>query len=372
MTLYELTTLDKLNEAYEKCAKVSRWKEGTQKYRQNLLINNTALQDEVRNGTYKTSPTNGFEICERGKTRHIEAPAIRDRVIQKVLCKYILVPKLSKSLIYDNYASLKNRGTSFARKRVEVMLRRFLREHKDGYILQIDIKRYFNSIDHDVLKEMVHKKIHEPPDVMNLIDHIIDSSMDTGLNLGSEAPQIFAIYYLNTVDTYAKTVKRAKYYGRYMDDIFIFSDSKEELRDILSGIREQLKLLRLEINDRKTHITKLRRGFTFLQIKYNIDGTKIVKRPTHAKIARERRRLKKYRLLYDNNVMSELEIRNAYRSWRNCLIKDCNACKRTIRSTDKLYRKLFPEREIYIKQGRESLIQSIFRKEQQWILDHVQ
>ncbi|MBR4556490.1 MAG: RNA-directed DNA polymerase, partial [Clostridiales bacterium] len=263
MTLEELTTLDKLNEAFAQCSRISQWKESTQRYKTTLLMNNTQLQEDIRNGTYRTGPTNGFELSERGKLRHIEAPAIRDRVIQKVLCKYILVPELSKPLIYDNYASLKNRGTSFARKRIAILLRKFIQEHgEDGYILQIDIRRYFDSIDHDVLKELVHKRIHETPEIMSLIDHIIDSSMDRGLNLGSEAPQIFAIYYLSPVDTYAKTVRKIKYYGRYMDDIFILSESKEELRDILAGIKKQLSALKLEINERKTHITKLRRGFT--------------------------------------------------------------------------------------------------------------
>lgn len=371
MTLEELTTLDKLNDAFTECSRISQWKENTQRYKTALLINNTQLQEDLRNGTYRTSPTNGFMLCERGKMRHIEAPAIRDRVIQKVLCKYILVPELSKPLIYDNYASLKNRGTSFARKRIAVLLRKFIKEFgEDGYILQIDIKRYFDSIDHDVLKELVHKRIHESPEIMQLIDHIIDSSMDKGLNLGSEAPQIFAIYYLSPIDTYAKTVRGVKYYGRYMDDIFILSNSKQELRDILEGIKEQLKTLKLEINEKKTNITKLRRGFTFMQIKYNVAGGKIAKRPTHSKIVRERRRLKKYKYLYDKGIIGELQIRNAYRSWRNGVVKDCNACDRTIASMDRLYNELFPQKEFYRKCGRESIIQSTFRKEQSWILEN--
>lgn len=371
MTLEELTTLDKLNEAFAQCSRISQWKESTQRYKTALLMNNTQLQEDLRNGTYRTSPTNGFELSERGKLRHIEAPAIRDRVIQKVLCKYILVPELSKPLIYDNYASLKNRGTSFARKRIAILLRKFIQEHgEDGYILQIDIRRYFDSIDHDVLKELVHKRVHETPEIMDLIDHIIDSSMDRGLNLGSEAPQIFAIYYLSPVDTYAKTVRRVKYYGRYMDDIFILSESKEELRDILEGIKKQLSALKLEINERKTNITKLRRGFTFMQIKYNVANGKIIKRPTHSKIVRERRRLKKYKILYDKGVISELDIRNAYKSWRNGAVKDCNACKRTISSMDKLYDSLFPDKEFYCRCGREQIIHNTFRKEQLWILEN--
>lgn len=136
MTLEELTTLEKLNNAfYEYASNVSN-KESMHRYKANLLINNIELQDDLRNGTYKVSKTNNFTINERGKMRDIKEPAIRDRVVQKILCKYILVPQLRKYLIYDNYASLENRGTSFARKRITIMLQKYIKEYGDnGYVL---------------------------------------------------------------------------------------------------------------------------------------------------------------------------------------------------------------------------------------------
>lgn len=359
MTIEELTTFDKLNRAFYETARASSWKENTQRYKANLLAKNVELQEDVRNGTYRISPTTKFDIYERGKPRHIEAPAIRDRVLHKVLCQNILVPNLEKLLIYDNYASLKNRGTAFARKRIEVHLQRFIRKHgTDGYILQIDIKRFFDSIDHEVLKKMLHQKIHEPPETMALIDYIADSSSgsDKGINLGAEAPQIFAIYYLSPIDSFIKTVKGIKYYGRYMDDIFIIHDNKEELKGLLAEIKEKLSLLKLEVNERKTRIVKLSHGFTFMQIKYTFDGNRIIKRPTHAKVARERRRLRKYRRKLELGIMSESEISNCYRSWKYSTIKDCSHCKRTIQSMDSLYNALFPERDKYKKPKRHDLI----------------
>lgn len=277
MTINELTTLENLNNAFYAASKASKWKAATQRYRSQLLFNNLQLQNELRSGTYKVQPTINFWIRERGKKRYIESPTIRDRIVQKVLTTEILIPYLTKPLIYDNYASLKGRGTSFARKRVDILLHRYVRKHgTDGYVLLIDIKQYFPSIDHQILKEMVHKQIDEPKEIMNLIDYVIDCSShtDVGLNLGSEAPQIFAVYYLNPVDTYIKTVKGMKYYGRYMDDMIILSDSKEELRQLLDEIKVQLAKLKLTVNERKTHITKLSRGFTFLQVKYSVDRKK--------------------------------------------------------------------------------------------------
>lgn len=272
MTIEELTTLEKLNDAYYEASKASKWKPATQRYHSNLLVNNVELQKDLRNGTYQVEPTVNFYINERGKVRYIESPKIRDRVVQKLITKEILLPYLTKPLIYDNYASLKGKGTTFARKRVEIMLRRFLRKYgNDGYALLIDIKHYFPSIDHGILKSMVHDRIKEPKEIMDLIDYIIDTSShsDVGLNLGSEAPQIFAIYYLSPVDTYIKTVRGIKYYGRYMDDMIILGHTKEELKSLLEDIKAQLAKLKLEINERKTHIVKLSRGFTYLQVKYN-------------------------------------------------------------------------------------------------------
>ena len=365
MDLEELFTLENLNEAFYESAKISYWKDSTQRYRANLLPNNVKLQDDLLNGTYKVSPTVNFQINERGKIRSIEAPAVRDRIVQKVICKEILVPQLSKYFIYDNYASIKNRGTSFARKRLDILLQRYMRKYGDsGYILKVDIKKFFESIDHTVLKQMLLCKLKVSEPVMALIFYCIDTSSktDKGLNLGAEIPQVLAIFYLSELDNYIKSVKGIKYYGRYMDDMFIISNSKEELKELLTSIKAQLARLKLEINDKKTIITTLHHGFTFMQIKYNVVDGKIIKRPTRSKIVRERRRLKKYKGLYDRGLMSELDIRNCYKSWRNGLIKDCNACYKTVQAMDRLYDELFPIKDTKIKQSRNKIINQAFRE----------
>lgn len=169
-----------------------------------MLIRNLNLQEEVLSHKYKVSPTTDFKINERGHIRNIEAPAIRDRVVQKSLVKNVLIPSLRPYVIYDNYASLKDRGTQFARKRLERMLRSYIFHNgTDGYVLLIDIKKYFESIDHEILKQLITPRLlNEPKEVIDLINYIIDTSSKTnkGLNLGSEAPQILAVYYLNPLD----------------------------------------------------------------------------------------------------------------------------------------------------------------------------
>lgn len=366
MTLEEIFTLENLNNAFYEGSKISHWKDSTQRYKTNLLLNNIKLREDLLSGNYRVSPTQNFILHERGKIRNIEAPSQRDRIVQKVLCQKILVPQLTKPLIYDNYASLKNRGTTFARKRIDILLRKFIRKYDSGYVLQVDIKKYFESIDHQVLKDMLHKKLKEPKEVMDLIDYIVDTSSnsDKGLNLGSEAPQIFAIYYLSRLDNYIKSVMRVKYYGRYMDDMFVISNSKDELKEILQEIKQQLSLIKLNINDKKTHIVKLSHGFTYMQIKYSVDNGKLIKIPTRAKLTRERRRLKKLKRLYDEGKMNEFAIHNCYLSWRNNVIKDCNYCYKSIKRMDEIYNELFPDKESYKKVPRNEVIDKLYKEKE--------
>lgn len=359
--------LQMLNECAYECTRQSRWKETTQRYLSNMLVKNIELQADVLSGKYKVSPTVDFILNERGHIRQIEAPVVRDRIVQKTLMKNVLTPSIRPVLIYDNYASLTDRGTSFARKRLEVMLHRYIRKYgTDGYILLIDIKKYFGNIDHEILKKLIEPRIQdEPQDVKDLIHYMIDTSSKTekGLNLGSECPQIFAVYYLNPIDQFIKVVKGVKYYGRYMDDIFIIGRSKTELSSMLKEISSQLALLHLEINNQKTHIVKLSHGFTWLQIKYNITKTgRILKRMSHGKVVRERRRLKAFRRMMDAGQMTENDIWEAYKSWRGTVMKDHNACHKTIASIDNLYTLLFLPHENQPKPTRSDMVRQANRE----------
>lgn len=360
-TIEQLTELQNLNECAWECTRQSRWKETTQRYLSNMLQKNLELREEVLSGEYRVRPTVDFTISERGHVRQIEAPVVRDRIVQKSLMKHVLTPSLTPCLIYDNYASMKQRGTSFARKRFEVMLHRYIQKHgTDGYILLIDVKKYFNNIDHDTLKRLLAPRLKDQPDnVVRLIHYVIDTSSktDKGLNLGSECPQIFAIYYLNPVDQFVKVVKGVKYYGRYMDDIFVIGRSKAELKALLAEVEKKLAELLLEVNHQKTGIVKLRHGFTWLQIKYTVTPTgHITKAMSHNKIVRERRRLASFRKMLDSGVMTEPQIWEAYQSWRGSVVRDHNACDHSLREMDALYASLFPPHQQQPRQGRRALV----------------
>ena len=359
-TLNQLAELQNLNECAMECTRQSRWKETTQRYLANMLQRNLELQADILSGQYRVKPTVDFTLNERGHVRQIEAPVVRDRIVQKSLMKHVLTPSLTPYLIYDNYASMKQRGTSFARKRFEVMLHRYIHKHgTDGYILLIDVKKYFDSIDHDVLKQLIAPRLNdEPEEVIQLIHYIIDTSSktDKGLNLGSECPQIFAIYYLNPIDQYIKVVKGVKYYGRYMDDIFIIGRTKAELKALLVDVEAKLAELRLEINLKKTHIVKLSHGFTWLQIKYIISQTgHVAKTMSRGKILRERRRLKAFRRQVNDGRMTEEDVWQCYQSWRGTVLREHNACYRSIQSMDALYASMFPSHINCIKAQRSHL-----------------
>lgn len=367
MNLKDVFTLENLNNAFRETAKASHWKEAIQRYQANLLINNEELLNEILSGTYRISRTTDFKINERGKTRYINAPSIRDRIVQKVLCQQVLVPQLTKYLIYDNYASIGNRGTSMARKRIQYMLQEHIRKNgNEGYVVQVDIKNFFGSIDHEKLKKMSTLKLNVEEDLLRFIHYIIDTSSDYsyGLNLGAEAPQILSAFYLYPVDNYVKTVLGVKCYGRYADDMIAVVETKAKAWEVLNGIKGILAKLKLEASERKTHITKLSHGFTYMQIKYNIDNGKIVTRLVSSKITRERRRLKKNKALLDKGILTSADVLNNYKSWRESTIKTCNSCNKTIRSMDNLYKELFGNtiKDIHKKETRDELISEIFKE----------
>ena len=340
--LEEITDLDRLCEAFKEVRSVSSWKTSTQRYEADVIMQNLKLQGEVRADLYKQSPMLHFYLSERGKTRDIHAPAVRDRVLQKVVNQDVLLPSIRKYLIYDNAASLKGKGTAFMRKRHLIHLRDFIRRYDDGYILQVDIRHYFDSIDHNVCWEMVKPVI--PKSVRPLVHYIINSASDSdkGLNLGSEVPQTLAIYYLHRVDDYCKIVESVKWYGRYMDDIYLFGTDKAQLRRILEGIKAQLETLNLELNEKKTQIVKLSHGYTFMQLKYRIKDGRVIVTPSPSKIKRERRKLRAYKRLLDAGRISRYDIWLAYQSWRGSILGECR-CRKSIEQMDKIYKSLFGE-----------------------------
>lgn len=303
-----------------------------------------------------TDQQNGtkFVIRERGKKRNITTNIMVDKTVNHLLCDEVLSPAISPFLIYDNGASQKNKGVAFSRKRLETHLHRYYREHKsnDGYILLMDFSGYYASIPYKKCLQVMNNLLRNVDNeerimTMWILQNIfqvfsIESNKDRGINIGSQPSQNIGIAYPSRIDNYIKIVKGCKYYGRYTDDSYIIHESKEFLNEVLEGVLNIADKLELVINPKKTYITKLSQTFKFLQLKYSLTETgRIIKRINPKAITRQRRKLKAYKRLLDNNRLTYNEIENIFKGWMASNYK--NMSMQQISNMSQLYYDLFKE-----------------------------
>lgn len=166
--------------------------------------------------------------------------------------------------------------------------------------------------------------------------------MRKSVGIGSQISQISGVYYPTRIDNYCKIVRGLKYYGRYMDDIYIIHEDKEYLKGLLKDIQGICDELGLFINPKKTQIVKLSHGFTFLKIKYSLTETgKVIERISKDSVLRQRRKMKKLRKLLDEGKVSFADVRCSYASWRGG-VKHYDSYN-IILNMDKLFNELFIE-----------------------------
>lgn len=370
--------MNDLIDAFNKTKAGSQWKSSTQKFEASMLREIYDLFKSLENGTYKQKDFVEFMQNERGKMRPIRSIHIRDRVVQRALCDKILIPVLRPKLIYDNGASLTGKGVDFTRRRLECHLHKYYREYGNkGWVLQIDFSKFFDNIPHrNVLERLSLYPELEP--YMPLIEYILstfrydvsygydpnipfDSSehrrivknggrqdgseiLEKSVGIGSQISQILGVWYPTPLDTWCKCVLGLKYYGRYMDDCYIFHPDYIFLMDVfLPGFYERANELDLFINPKKTIITPIDHEFIFLKQKYSLTNTGKVKM-SHLKdgILRMRRRLKRLRNLFDNKMVNIEHIEVGYLSWRGNILKS-EGHSLALKTTDKIYKSLFGE-----------------------------
>lgn len=369
--LNRISNANVLMDSFYKSRKNSIWKNSVQLYEANLLKNIRRTQVELREKTYKQSPFDCFYLNERGKERYVRSISFYDRVVQRALCDQ-LTPIVEPYLIYDNGASVKNKGIDFARKRIENHLHRYYRKYGSiGYALTIDFSKFYDNILHKPLMDM-YNEIIDDEDILKLISHLVDSfSIDVSdynikenelfdsltyaksnsaktkeryinksLGIGSQISQISGIYYVHEMDNYCKIVKGMKFYGRYMDDTYIISNDKEQLKSLLEDIDKICNKLGIFLNRKKTQIHRIDKGFTFLKIKYRLTETgHVVRIPVKSGFVRERRKLKSFKKLLENGQMTFKDIEEQYKSWRGNIKK--YDCYNSLKNMDKLFKDLF-------------------------------
>lgn len=225
-----------------------------------------ALHYELEKGIYKHSPYKKFVICDP-KERIIHKSALVDRIIHQMIYNY-LNPIFEDRFIFDTYASIKYRGNHLAVKNFRI---KCLRESRGGrkeiWVLKCDIKKFFDSIDHEILFSLIERKVTDEK-ILKLIRDILASynvSPSNGLPLGNLTSQLFANIYLHELDYYVKHVLRIKNYIRFNDDFVIISENKNLLQDFSERIKAFLyHKLKLSLPDNKTSIGKFKWGIDFL------------------------------------------------------------------------------------------------------------
>jgi hypothetical protein len=336
--------IDNLYKAFKESMRGVAWKESVQRYEANAFKNILETHRRLLAGENVQGGFVEFTLQERGKIRHIKSVHISERIIQKCLCDQVLVPILSNSLIYDNGASIKGKGVHFAVKRFIAHVTRCYRENNHsntGYALLIDFSKFFDNIDHAILFQLLQSKINDER-IIDLTQRFIRVFGEgKSLGLGSQVSQISAIFYPNRLDHYIKEVLRIRYYGRYMDDLYLIHRDREYLVQCLSGIKKLCDTLCIQINLKKTHIIPLKKGVKFLKGIYTLTETgRVVKRADPESRKRMNRRLKKFKRLFEHGKMDYNDIRNAYESWRGNYLKRFDAYQ-TIKRMDGLYTRLF-------------------------------
>ena len=260
----QIISLDNLFLAYLEFRKGKRKKIDVQEFEFNLEDNLFELHQELKDKIYCHSNYTSFYITDP-KLRYISKACVRDRVLHQAVFR-ILYPIFDKSFIFDSYSCRLDKGTHRAVNRLDRFCQKLSSNNKENiFILKCDIRKFFDSIDQQILLELIKKKIKDKNTIW-LIDKIIKSfNQNKGLPLGNVTSQLFANIYLNKLDQFIKHKLKIKYYLRYCDDFLILSKDKDYLNNLVHRINKFLtNELKLNLHARKIIYRKYFQGVDFL------------------------------------------------------------------------------------------------------------
>lgn len=201
------------------------------------------LQRKLTNGKYETSEYYVFKIYEPKEREIFKLPYYPDRIVHHAIMN-IMEPIWVSAFVKGTYSCIRKRGIHKALKDVKFALKD---EINTQYCLKLDIRKFYPSIDHDILKTIIRKKIKDKR-LLSLLDEIIESAQ--GVPIGNYLSQFFANLYLTYLDHWIKEQKKVRYYFRYADNIVILGRDKQELRDLFYNIQDYLNnKLKLNFKD---------------------------------------------------------------------------------------------------------------------------
>jgi len=288
-----------------------RYQDECLRFNANMTVNLNKLRQSLLDGSYKCSGYYNFRVFEP-KERLIWAPKYPDKIVQHAI-NNILKDVYKPVYIQDTYACIEGRGSHAAVEKITKDLKCAKRNWgESAYIVKMDIKKFFYSIDRNLIKSLFRKKL-KCKETLWLLDHLVDSSPENaGLPLGNLTSQLFANIYLNELDQYAKRVLKIKHWVRYSDDITTVAKNKFDAKNILNNVEIFLNdILHLELNKNKSKIFPISQGV-------NTIGFKI--HPTHRLLRNDckkkiKRKLKAIPNLLKTNKMTELKAGQMIGSW---------------------------------------------------------
>jgi RNA-directed DNA polymerase len=312
--------------AYKNAARGKRYQPAAAKFEYDLEQNLIELEQELTDGSYQPGGYQNFYI-QKPKKRLISAAPFRDRVVHHALMN-IIEPLFERQFVFDNYANRKGKGTHKALDRCTYYLRRH------GYVMHLDVRQFFPSIDHEILLNILSCTIGDER-VMQLITKIVASGVGVqaqeyemaffpgddlfavnrprGLPIGNLTSQHWANVYLNELDQYAKRILKCRAYIRYVDDVLLFADDKETLHGWRKEIISFLQTLRLTIHETKAQPQPVVSGVPFLGFIVFLDHRRLKPANGHA----FQRRFKHMIGLLNAGAMPREKFSSQFQSWIN-------------------------------------------------------
>ena len=335
----EIIGYEALWQSMMKCKRGVMWKDSVANFTLNGVKEIGKLSDDLMEGRYKERPHKYFTVTSP-KRRKIMSISFRDRVYQRSLNDVAIYPVMCRSMIYDNGACQKGKGTDFARNRLKCHLQRFYRKHgRNGYALKLDVRGYYPNMRHDAVKAKFKKHLDE--NVYDRAAQILDSFPgEVGFNPGSQIIQIAGISVLDELDHYIKERLRVKYYVRYMDDMLLIGETKEELNRIRDEISVKLAEIGFELHPKKSKIISLTKEILFLGFRFRLTETgKVVLILDPDRVKAERKKLFRMARLVREGKMTREKVDQCYQSWRNHALKGNSG--HLLQKMDKYYQDLW-------------------------------
>lgn len=347
----DITDIDVIMDMYDKVIHKNMKNKRKLEYFDNYYCENLkAIKEELMTKQYEPKKYNIFLIREP-KYRIIMGQNVPDKIVNHLVAKYFLVPYFEKDFITTNVATRKGMGTHYGLKLFKQYYNNMKINHNKFYVLKFDIKKYFYSLDHNIIKELIRRKIKDR-DVINLIDKIIDSTdkeyvnikinklkenrmkkiqdsntlkqiqeiptyeQGKGFPIGNMTSQFFGIMYLNELDHYIKEVLGIKYYERYMDDGILIHHDKDYLKYCFKKIEELIQdKYKIQLNKNKSKIYSNKEEIEFLGFRFITKNNRIIVKVRNGTKKRFKRKMKKIDFLYTNNLIDYAKVQNIKASY---------------------------------------------------------